>query len=249
RILANPYGFYLDFHTSANPAGALRGQLGKFTGAGAPIIHLSDTTFLTTGASSTTNIGLFVTEFDPENFTDLDRDNAALIDGRPAPYGVLITIAFGDLAVHLGRVDIQLPPEKRANGGTLSIQVRNSRGLLSAPVTIVVAPAGRLNSAPVATVDAAKFGNLVSPESIVAAFGSSLAYQVVPATALPLPTRLDDTSVYVNGVAAGLFYVSQGQINYVIPPETHLGSADVAVVAKDGTVSRGRINVAGTMPA
>lgn len=249
RILANPYGFYIDFRTSANPDGALRAQLHKFTGAGAPMIHLSDTTFLTTGARTPTRVELFVSEFDSANFTEFDRTNAALINGRPAPYSSLILNSIGDIALHLGSVTIHLPPEMRANRGILSIQIRNSKGLLSAPSAIVVAPEDKLNSTPVTTVDAARFGNLASPESIVAAFGSRLASRAVPAATLPLPTQLDGTTVYVNGVAAGLFYVSEGQINYAVPLSAHLGLADVVVVAKDGAVSRGKANITGSIPA
>jgi uncharacterized protein (TIGR03437 family) len=113
----------------------------------------------------------------------------------------------------------------------------------------VVAPASRINSTPVTTVDAAKFGDQVAPESIVAAFGSRLASRAVAAATLPLPTQLDGTTVYVNGVAAGLLYVSEAQINFVIPSRTSFGPAEVVIVAKDGTVSRGAVNVAGTIPA
>ncbi|MGH9768913.1 MAG: hypothetical protein ACREAB_15885 [Blastocatellia bacterium] len=129
------------------------------------------------------------------------------------------------------------------------MQVRNSQGVLSAPYIIVSAPAAKINSTPVTTVDAAKFGTVVAPEAIVAAFGSKLATQSVGATSLPLPTLLDGTSVYVDGVAAGLLYVSGQQVNYVIPSGTSLGPADVVIVARDGTVSRGKVNVAGSIPA
>src|SRR5215813_7731072 len=190
-ILSNPYGFYIDLRTSANPDGALRAQLNKFTGADAPIIHLSDTTFLTADGAATTQVELSVSGFDSANFTDFDRINAVLINGQPAPYSSFIVISIGDLAINLGVVDVQITPQMRANGGTLPIQIRNSQGLLSKPFTVVVARQDRLNPTPVTTVDAAKFGNLVSPESIVATFGDKLASRAVPAATLPLPTQLD----------------------------------------------------------
>jgi uncharacterized protein (TIGR03437 family) len=249
RILANPYGFYIDFRTSANPDGALRAQLNKFIGVDPPVIHLSDTTFLTAGNSIPTRVELFVSGFDSANFKDFDRINAVMINGQSTPYSSFILTSIGDLAVNLGSVNLSIPSEMRANGGILPIQIRNSQGMLSKPFTIVVAREDKLNSTPVTTVDAAKFGNLVSPESIVAAFGSRLASRAVPAPSLPLPTELDGATVYVNGVAAGLFYVSAGQANYAVPSGAHLGSADVVVVAKDGTVSRGKVNVAGSIPA
>jgi uncharacterized protein (TIGR03437 family) len=249
RILAKPYGFYFELSTSANPDGALRGQLNKFTGAGAPVIHLSDTTFLTTGAGAPIFVRLFVSEFDLGNFTDFDLINGALINGQPAPYTALITTSIGNLATNLGDVFVRILPEMRANEGKLSIQIRNSRGLLSNPSVIVVTPEGKVNSTPVTTVDAAKFGNSVSPESIAASFGDKLASQPVPASSLPLPNELNGTSVYVNGIAAGLFYVSPGQANFAVPSGTPLGIADVVVVAKDGAVSRGKVKVAGSIPA
>jgi uncharacterized protein (TIGR03437 family) len=48
---------------------------------------------------------------------------------------------------------------------------------------------------------------------------------------LPLPTTLADVQVTVNGVAAPLYYVGPGQINFVVPWGTDPGSpADVQVV-------------------
>jgi uncharacterized protein (TIGR03437 family) len=249
RVLAKPYGFYIDVRTSANPDGALRAQFPKFTGFGAPVIHLSDTSFLTADDGTTARVQLFVSGFDSTNFSESDRINGVLINGRPAPYFPSLTISIGDLNVYLGDVIVNVSPEARASGGTLSIQIRNSKGALSAPYNVVAAPASKLNSTPVITVDAAKYGNLVSPESIGAAFGSRLASRAVPAPSLPLPAELDGTNVYVNGVAAGLFYVSDGQANYAIPSNTHPGTADVVVVAKDGAVSRGKVKVAGSVPA
>src|SRR4030095_1931850 len=76
-----------------------------------------------------------------------------------------------------------------------------------------------------------------------------LVSRPVPAPPLPLPNELNGTSVYVNGVAAGLFYVSPGQANFAVPSGTPLGIADVVVVAKDGAVSRGKVKVAGSIPA
>ncbi len=249
RMLAKPYGFYFDIRTSANPDGALRGQLNKFTGAGAPAIQLTDTTFLATGSVTPTFVRLFVTDFDPHKFTEFDRNNGALINGLPAPYFASIITSIGNLATNIGDVVVGIPPEMRANEGKLSIQIRNSRGVLSTPSVIAVAPESKLNSTPVTTVDAGKFGKSVSPESIAAAFGDKLASQPVPAPSLPLPVELDGASVFVDGAPAGLFYVSPGQANFAVPSNTLLGSAQVMVVAKDGVVSRGKVKVTGTSPA
>jgi uncharacterized protein (TIGR03437 family) len=115
---------------------------------------------------------------------------------------------------------------------------------MSAALTIVVAPAASVNTTALATTDAAKFGGLAAPEAIVAGFGTRLSAATVPATTSPLPFALDGTTLYVNGIAARLFFVSPGQINYLVPAGAVVGPAAVVAVARDGTVSRGAINVA-----
>ena len=54
----------------------------------------------------------------------------------------------------------------------------------------------------------------VAPGSIVSIFGTNLAASTATANAVPLPTTLSDvTSVTFNGIPAGLYFVSQNQIN------------------------------------
>jgi len=107
-----------------------------------------------------------------------------------------------------------------------------------------------ISSTPVTTVSAAGFDNvpIAAPESIVAAFGSNLATTTQVATTQPLPTELAGTSVEVNGRKAGLFFVSPGQINYLMPAATESGLANVVV--KNGTnISNGTVQVARVAPA
>jgi uncharacterized protein (TIGR03437 family) len=115
---------------------------------------------------------------------------------------------------------------------------------MSAPLTIPVAAAANVNTTALTTTDAAKYGALGAPEAIVAGFGTRLSAATVPATSLPLPTSLDGTSIYVNGVAARLIFVSPTQANYLVPASTVVGPAAVVAVARDGTVSRGALTVA-----
>jgi uncharacterized protein (TIGR03437 family) len=60
---------------------------------------------------------------------------------------------------------------------------------------------------------------------------------------------LDGTGVYVNGVAAPLYFANKLQINFQVPFETGVGQATVIVQRSDGTVSSGWINVVGGAPA
>ena len=74
------------------------------------------------------------------------------------------------------------------------------------------------NSVAVTSVSAASFVGspaALAPNSITAAFGTQLANGTQVATTQPLPTSLLNTSVTVNGVAAQLFFVSPGQVNYL----------------------------------
>jgi uncharacterized protein (TIGR03437 family) len=72
----------------------------------------------------------------------------------------------------------------------------------------------------------------VAPGSIVSLFGSHLAKRATLASA-PWPKILWGFSVFVNGVAAPLAYVSPTQINAQIPYETAAGQATLNVVAGD----------------
>ncbi len=87
-------------------------------------------------------------------------------------------------------------------------------------------------------VDAASFaitqgsslrGAPVAPGAIVSLFGSKLAGATAQAEELPLPQRLAGTAVTVNGERASLFYVSPGQINFLVPERIPPGTARVRV--------------------
>jgi uncharacterized protein (TIGR03437 family) len=61
----------------------------------------------------------------------------------------------------------------------------------------------------------------------------------------PLPTQLSDVEVTVNGIAAALYYVSPGQINFIVPSATQpYGNADLEVLQ----VSTGQVLGAAQVP-
>ncbi len=105
-----------------------------------------------------------------------------------------------------------------------------------------------------ATVSAASFfGPSLASESIVAAFGTSLATTVEVATSLPLPVSLAGTTVKVKDSAgverlAPLFFVSPAQVNYQIPQGTATGTATITITSGDGTVSTGTAQIAAVAP-
>jgi uncharacterized protein (TIGR03437 family) len=86
-------------------------------------------------------------------------------------------------------------------------------------------------SDPGAAVVSAASGMAAStpPGSIFSIYGSGLATGAAQATKVPLPTILRSTGVTVNGEAAPLFYVSEGQINAQMPLDVKPGIATIIV--------------------
>jgi uncharacterized protein (TIGR03437 family) len=111
-----------------------------------------------------------------------------------------------------------------------------------------------LVGAAAATVNAASFtGTTVSRESIAAIFGTELATSTAIGGTVPLPTTLAGTTVRVIDSAgadrlAPLFFVSPGQINFLVPAGTANGEATVVVRNSNGRVSVDRLNVVSVAP-
>lgn len=230
RMIANPAGFYVNLHSSVNTGGVVRQQLSALNST-PPIIQLCDTYFLETGNTDATVKVLA---------TGIDLTSTVLANGATV-------LALPDITT--GQLTITIPAAQRSAAGVIFLQVRNGQGLTSTPLQIVVAPTASVNTVAATTVDGAKYGtSSVAPNSVAAAFGTKLASTTVAATTTPLPVSLDGTSVYVNGVPARLFFVSVNQANYLVPEGTWAGPAQVVVVAKDGSVSRGTVNVTPSAP-
>ncbi|MFN0121886.1 MAG: CHRD domain-containing protein [Blastocatellia bacterium] len=223
-LLANPAGHYVNLHTSVNTGGAVRSQLGSL--AAPPAIAMSTPVVLPTGAVT------------PLTLSGAKLANVAAVFINGAPVSAIID---GNTPNQVRNVGV--PSALTASAGVLSIQVQDIFGVMSAPFSVPVVAAANVNAQAAVTVDAARFGAAVAPDSIASIFGTNLATAPVSATTLPLPTALDGTSVYVNGAPAQLFFVSAGQINFHVPPGTALGQASLVVVQKNGIVSQGTINV------
>ncbi len=73
----------------------------------------------------------------------------------------------------------------------------------------------------------------VAPGSIVSLFGANLAPRIAQAAGSPWPKVLETTSVFINGAAVPLGYVSPTQINAQVPSDALPGQATVTVVVGD----------------
>ena len=96
---------------------------------------------------------------------------------------------------------------------------------------------------------AASFTTTLAPGGFGSIFGGSLAAGTVArATTLPFPTVLGDVQVLVNGAAAQLSYVSDTQINFIVPANISPGTAQVIVSTPLGLTSATPFQVAATAP-
>ena len=94
----------------------------------------------------------------------------------------------------------------------------------------------------------------VASFSIATAKGQDLATGVLVNTAAAPPTSMLGTTVTVTdsqGIArpAQLFYVSPGQVNFLIPQATSIGTATVTNTSMDGFVSVGTVAIIAVAPS
>ncbi len=108
---------------------------------------------------------------------------------------------------------------------------------------------------PATTVSAASYaGAEIAQDSIVSAFGVSLAAAVQGATSLPLPSSLAGTTVTIRDRTsterdAPLFFVSPAQVNYQIPAGTASGTATITINSGDGAVATGAVSIVPVAPS
>jgi uncharacterized protein (TIGR03437 family) len=167
------------------------------------------------------------------------ENSSVTINGQSASF--TLDAATGNLAVSVS-------PSFLASPGALSFQVSKPQSQTPAVRRVIVAAQSQITGT-TNTVSAASFQRASAPEAISAMFGARLATQIGAANDVPLPTSLAGTSIFVNGIAAPLFFVSGGQINYQINKELAPGTiASVLTVAGDGAVSREQMQIFAEAP-
>jgi uncharacterized protein (TIGR03437 family) len=116
--------------------------------------------------------------------------------------------------------------------GTLSIASNARNGPSTVSVDLDVLTTGPPVTYYQGVLDNALFavGDPLAPGGIVALFGEQLTTgDVTKAASLPLDTKLGGATVYVNDQPAPVYYVSAGQIDFLIPYATPPGTATVRV--------------------
>ncbi|MGE0102117.1 MAG: heme-binding protein [Blastocatellales bacterium] len=141
--------------------------------------------------------------------------------------------------------------------------VRNYRTIVAVLLIAFALPAGRYftssgaesaGAAEVVSVNAASYLGPLAPGSIAAAFGANMATRIESAQYLPLPFEIAGTRVRLidsRGAehAAPLFFVSPGQINYLVPEGMALGGGRVIVTINGTQVSEGALQIVESSPA
>jgi uncharacterized protein (TIGR03437 family) len=93
-----------------------------------------------------------------------------------------------------------------------------------------------------------------APNSIVTIFGSSLARSSLGLTADDvrggtLPTELNYTQVFVDNSPVPLFYVSDGQINFLVPAKQSTGDTKIRVASQGNSGPEITVTVVDAAPA
>lgn len=141
-------------------------------------------------------------------------------------------------------------------GGEMYVRakVTNAAGLAAWTQPVFTASLSPTN----AILNGASFGNepaavkTVAPGSIAAVSGFGLAGGATQSERQPdgtFPTSLAGASVTVNGRPAQLYFASLTQVNFEVPDETEVGTADVVVTNTDGRQMHSQVVVANASPA
>jgi len=117
---------------------------------------------------------------------------------------------------------------------------------------LAVTPVGMAFGQPsiAAILNGASYSSTLAPGCWAVIFGTDLASAPATAQNVPLPPSLGGVSVSVAGIPAPLLYVSQTQINFLIPFEAPAGgTADVTVSSGDTAIASYSIPLAQDAPA
>lgn len=131
-------------------------------------------------------------------------------------------------------------------GQTFTLSFTASDGQISDTklVRVRVVAAGNLSA-----VNAADLSpGTLAADSIAAVFGSELAPRAQFAPTLPLPLEMAGTTLAINGIRAQLLFVSPTQINFVVPSNVALGTANLIVTNPAGGISFGTVKIATSAP-
>jgi hypothetical protein len=121
----------------------------------------------------------------------------------------------------------------------------------------VTGTAARPTTGSLTILNEASFGHepsttkAVAPDSNAVALGGALAFTTQQApkdSNNTFPTTFGGTTVTVNGRRAQITFISPTQVNFIVPGQTEVGTADVVVTNEEGFQSRGTVAVLRAAP-
>jgi uncharacterized protein (TIGR03437 family) len=184
----------------------------------------------------------------------LDSRNATMIElTAQGVFSASSTLLFNGLPLTTQTVSNGLfaavPASELGQAGAFVARVKLGDNTLTN--ARILALASTINPQTATTVDAASYAATVAPGQIVALFGTDLVpgAGVGAANSLPLPRSLQGVTVYVNGVAAPLFFASDNQINYQMPYSAASGAASIVILREDSVAAHGLANIVPAAPA
>lgn len=139
----------------------------------------------------------------------------------------------------------------------LSGAVTNTGTENNSEIYATTPPARPANGTLTAVFNDASFGHepiatkAIAPNSIAVAQGTNLANTTIQSQRQAdgtFPTNVGGTRVTVNGRAAQIFFVSPAQVNFLVPPQTEIGAAEVIVTSAENFPSRANVTASRAAP-
>jgi uncharacterized protein (TIGR03437 family) len=124
----------------------------------------------------------------------------------------------------------------------------------TAPADLTTGSTAPIYSAASIVNAATQTAEILAPNTIASIYGTNLSWTTHAVTAGDLnggtlPVSLDGVSVYVNGILSSLFFISPGQINFLIPYDLVSPSATIYVTRQGVSGPPATIPLATTAPA
>ncbi|MBM3775793.1 MAG: hypothetical protein FJW37_11620, partial [Acidobacteria bacterium] len=168
------------------------------------------------------------------------RYPGAQVRALPSSGSVVPELAVADSS---GLVSFRWTP---GTGSNLQLQVR-VEGPPSGEAAVISARSSQLALSQ--AVNAASFAGRIAPGGLATIRGTNLAPDGTGIARLPWPSALNGVQVLLNGRAAPLLYVSESQINFLLPEDTPVGQAEIVVAHSAGRSTSLAIQVAPFAPA
>jgi uncharacterized protein (TIGR03437 family) len=133
------------------------------------------------------------------------------------------------------------------------IAISTSPADMTTPADLTTASTAPSYSAASIVNAATQTAETLAPNTIATIYGTNLSWTTQAVTAGDLnggtlPTSLEGVTVYVNGIAGSIFFVSPGQINFLIPYDLLAPSATVYVARQGVAGPPATIQLANTSP-